>query len=678
MRAKIIGLIILILSLCLIISSYAQSKPVKLQGFVGKGGLSVRTSSTVSYEVQQSYSNATVTVYKKGTLTLASIYSDDSRSVKANPFTADSSAFYYFYGEPGDRYDIKFSKDSITLYTLSDVSFGMILSTRVVYASSLGAALDSNLTTGGGTDDTATIQAALSTALIGPIDLIIDGPALTTGLNIYSNTIVESINGGGLFLKTGSNRSTIENVNRTSGAIQDKSITIRNITINSNTDGQSKYEGNGVVPVAPMNVAIQLFGIDGLNIENVKSIDSRGYNIHIANAFNVWMNGNSIIYTGSAISNHDGIHVNGPADNININNTLIKGTTDDGIAISPDDDHNSMGGLGLVAFGTIGNVSITNTVFDHAFFGIRVLSNTNRLNNLYIQNVTGTIQEYTLRLDDYSYILGSGVGNIGNVTLDGMNIQGFSTNPQGYGEAIRIEANIQNIVFKNIVQGAGWFADYRPIVRVLSPTANTGHGDIKQLDLDYTVNDPVGTVIPISGTNRGNRLQIEGNVEVCNLHSNHYRDPSVLKATGAVQLNNSIDCNKGIGVLNISGTLVNQFNAIAITAGKINNINLNGLVDKDDGGALLFDQAFACISTHPTVNGSANIIGSGAFLGGTNSNLVTLGTISLNSNSRIAGDLQVLTQTKGVILRATDGTTCYRVTVNNIGTLSTTSVTCPQ
>jgi hypothetical protein len=41
------------------------------------------------------------------------------------------------------------------------------------------------------------------------------------------------------------------------------------------------------------------------------------------------------------------------------------------------------------------------------------------------------------------------------------------------------------------------------------------------------------------------------------------------------------------------------------------------------------------------------------------------------------GDAAITTQSKGLILRATDGGTCYRVTVNNGGILSTTSVPCP-
>jgi len=41
------------------------------------------------------------------------------------------------------------------------------------------------------------------------------------------------------------------------------------------------------------------------------------------------------------------------------------------------------------------------------------------------------------------------------------------------------------------------------------------------------------------------------------------------------------------------------------------------------------------------------------------------------------GDIGISTQGNGLILKATDGATCYRVTVNNAGVLATASVTCP-
>ena len=57
-------------------------------------------------KVQASYPGCTVTVYLTGTLTLATLYSDNSSTPLANPFTASSSTGYWFFYADDGRYDI--------------------------------------------------------------------------------------------------------------------------------------------------------------------------------------------------------------------------------------------------------------------------------------------------------------------------------------------------------------------------------------------------------------------------------------------------------------------------------------------------------------------------------------------------------------------------------------------
>jgi hypothetical protein len=66
--------------------------------------------------------SATVTVYNQGTLVLASIFADNlgSPTPKANPFTADADAYFFFYAGSG-RYDVRLSGGGIpTPYTWGD------------------------------------------------------------------------------------------------------------------------------------------------------------------------------------------------------------------------------------------------------------------------------------------------------------------------------------------------------------------------------------------------------------------------------------------------------------------------------------------------------------------------------------------------------------------------------
>lgn len=63
----------------------------------------------------------TITVYHAGTVVVATIYSDEGTTTKANPFTGDSLGRYSFYAPDGD-YDIKIEGTGLTTTTLSDVT----------------------------------------------------------------------------------------------------------------------------------------------------------------------------------------------------------------------------------------------------------------------------------------------------------------------------------------------------------------------------------------------------------------------------------------------------------------------------------------------------------------------------------------------------------------------------
>jgi len=57
---------------------------------------------------------------------------------------------------------------------------------------------------------------------------------------------------------------------------------------------------------------------------------------------------------------------------------------------------------------------------------------------------------------------------------------------------------------------------------------------------------------------------------------------------------------------------------------------------------------------------------------------VGVGNTTPNAKFHVTGgDIAVASQGNGVILRATDGCNCYRLTVNNSGALATTIVPCP-
>lgn len=94
----------------------------KFQGFVEQGGHAVSTAGFQSTtKVQRSFPSATVTVYLPGTTTLATIYADSASTAKANPFTADTRGFWFFWAS-STSYDVTFSGGGIpTPYTLANL-----------------------------------------------------------------------------------------------------------------------------------------------------------------------------------------------------------------------------------------------------------------------------------------------------------------------------------------------------------------------------------------------------------------------------------------------------------------------------------------------------------------------------------------------------------------------------
>lgn len=94
----------------------------RVSGYSEQGGKSVVIGGLAgSQKVQGSYPFATVTVYLSGTLTLATIYSDNSSTALANPFTSDVNGFWFWYAANG-RYDVRFSGGGIPApFTIGDI-----------------------------------------------------------------------------------------------------------------------------------------------------------------------------------------------------------------------------------------------------------------------------------------------------------------------------------------------------------------------------------------------------------------------------------------------------------------------------------------------------------------------------------------------------------------------------
>lgn len=414
---------------------------------------------------------------------------------------------------------------------------------RVVYASTAGAALDSNLKTGGGTDDTAALQKILNRAESGtPLHLIIDGPALVSGLNVYSNTTLECIDGGGLFLKEGSNRAIVRNVHRSRDAIIDEHITIRGCFLHGNKNGQlgamrtASWEKGGKPHQFRSNqeadgsymAGLQILGVNYLTVENVTIWNVRAFSSHVANANRVDFRNviaDNGIKPGDHWYNMDGFHFNGPLRNLTIDG-LKAHTYDDGLTLAANDAtddlriNNEMGPY--VGQGPIMDVTVNNVQFMDSLRGIRLLSSTQRLDRVAINNVTGTVQTQLVLISNGEY---EGRGDFGSITLtnvvaDGIkpfvplakiwggNVLRMLEQPEKYpnlaaelggldNSLFVINARVETLNLRNVITRVH---DSRPAIWV-GPTA-----DIKMLNASFSIFDPERLSLPLR-QDKGSRIE---------------------------------------------------------------------------------------------------------------------------------------------------------------------------
>ncbi len=111
----------------------------------------------------------------------------------------------------------------------------MIKMNTTIYASDF-LKLDSNVYTGGGTDETEALQKVLDMASeFGRLHLIMDGAALIHGLRVHSNTTIECIDKScGFYLADNSNCALLINYNANYDEIRTHNISLIGGTYNHN------------------------------------------------------------------------------------------------------------------------------------------------------------------------------------------------------------------------------------------------------------------------------------------------------------------------------------------------------------------------------------------------------------------------------------------------------------
>jgi hypothetical protein len=394
---------------------------------------------------------------------------------------------------------------------------------RIVIASEAGAKLDSDVTKGGGTDNTALIQGILDRApKLGSLKLVVDGAILVKGLEIHSNTTIECLNSNcGFFLADHSDQPIIRNV--------DPSLTerkSRNLTFLGGT-----YHGNGAkqahdVPGRGWMTGFALHGVEQVTFRDVTIRNTATFAVMMTN----W---ERAVFENIDLDNHDpklihqdGIHVHGPGRFLSMRN--IRGVTgDDFIALLADgtfSDWNQAGefvrndSLGThTSFGPITDVDIDGVFIDGAENAIRILSRKSRVDRISIRNVQGSFRKYGFFLQPH-WRQG---GDCGQITFENIDMRPVEP---GYGPlpfVFFLAGHFEHLTLRNIHSHLP--VDSRPVIWVMP------HAVIDVLSVEgmqIYQKDPRSAKTPV--------IQVDGLIDLLDVRNVTLQRPAGMPIDGAL------------------------------------------------------------------------------------------------------------------------------------------------
>jgi len=324
-----------------------------------------------------------------------------------------------------------------------------------IRASQIGCALDCNLnngfnkyTRGAATDDGPRINAAMAGATASnPITLIIDGSALISGLFLPAGgywSIVGLGCGTGFFIKTGTNNDGIHNGGPNAAVPSDpgppapvrgSNVSLCNFTLNGNQgnglNGDSMtgaYQGKvGLV----WYFGINLMNLNNITIENVVVVNSPAYHIRFSNVGNVTVSGCVMKSSGW---NTDGLHFDGPANDIAISNCSFT-TGDDAIALNCPEGYT----------GNISRVTVTNCTFNSmSLMRLYTIPYSGSPSKFSIDTVTVSNCSGTLVAE--GFLIGQGSGNLQN-SVASLTVSNCSLTAPAI---LDISTNFGNIALSNV------------------------------------------------------------------------------------------------------------------------------------------------------------------------------------------------------------------------------------
>ena len=322
-----------------------------------------------------------------------------------------------------------------------------------IRASKIGCALDCDLrngrnkfTGGPATDDAPRINAAMAGATAdNPITLIIDGTALISGLFLPAggNWSIAGLGcGTGFFIKTGANNDGIHNGPANAAIPFDPgppapargaNVSLSNFTLNGNQG--NGYGGNSTsgdrrgVTGQAWYCGINLMNLNNIHAEKLVVVNTPAYHIRFSNVGNVRVSGCVLKTYGL---NTDGLHFDGPANDIAISNCDFT-TGDDSIGLNCPEGHS----------GNISRVTVDNCTCDSVSL-MRLYTANYNTNNFNIDSVS--VSNCTGRFSEAGFLIGiSGESNPNSI--DGLSISDCEITA---ATVLGIAENFGSIILKNV------------------------------------------------------------------------------------------------------------------------------------------------------------------------------------------------------------------------------------
>lgn len=301
------------------------------------------------------------------------------------------------------------------------------------------AALDSDVRTGGGTDVTEALQAALDEALVcGGVRLVMDGAALVRSLSVHSNTTIECLTSDcGFFQKAQTNRAIVSNANRDRYHLKDRNIALIGGTYNQDCRNQDRTN------------CMDFYGVENLVVRDVIVRDFRCFALTVGGfrnvlLENVWLDLPNRMHA----QNQDGFHFFGPGCFLNVRNVGGR-VGDDFMNIGPDE---------IDGVSDISDVLVDGVLLDDADQGIRMLSTgTGRLDRVTVRNVSGTYRSFGFFLNPWDRpwsikaIDTVTYGNFGNIFFENIDLRQTAPNFDYRPPFLFcIGGNVECMTFKNI------------------------------------------------------------------------------------------------------------------------------------------------------------------------------------------------------------------------------------